>query len=424
MPGGMRILVFTLLMSLASITAASASQVLDTGKWDPNTRAKIQRLIEKYGQLGRDYDPDKKPYAVFEWDQTAIFNSAQEAFFHYLVDNLLFRATPAEFAAAIRRNVPRTDFPPAYTNQAGQPVNLDRIAADLDADYAYLFENHIDKKRQSLDEIRQSVEFIDFQAKLSYLYRAVGGTFGPDVGTPWLTYLFVGMTEDEVRETAEKAYDRALGDRLSTYALTSPAERPGRAGVVSLDGYAAGLRLMPEIADLMHVMQNNGIEVYVCTAAHKTLVRVFASLPKYGYGVPEDNIIAMQTMLEDGQFLAEYSRRGVFPRPHRQGKVKAIKHFLVARHGHGPIFVAGDNRNDFSMATDFADTKMTLIINRLLQDDFGRLGLMAQQTRDEEIPRYVLQGRDENIGQFRPSPATIAQGRDREALFHPAIQPE
>jgi phosphoglycolate phosphatase-like HAD superfamily hydrolase len=411
-----------ILFLIILLCSAASAEILDAGKWDPGTRAQIQKMIDANGAGSPGYSAAKKPYAVFDWDQTCIFNDTEESLFRYMIDNVAFKATPSQFALAIRNGVPGDDFSKSFNNRDGKPVNIDRIASDLDADYRYLYRNYILTKRMMLEEIKATEEFIDFRGKLAYLYEAIGGTFSADVSYPWVLYLFVGMSEAEVRAVSEIANDAALHDSLDTYAITSSLERPGKAGVVSLSGYKRGLRLAPEMSNLMNVLRASGIDVYICSASHETVVRVFAGLPKYGYNVPPENVIGMKTKMENGVYLGEYDYSGGYPQTQQKGKTQAIQQMLASRYGYGPVFVAGDSQGDFNMSTDFSDTQLTLVINRLRSDDFGKLGRLAVNERGADRARYVMQGRDENTGQFRPSASTIKMGASEEALLHPSLQ--
>jgi phosphoserine phosphatase len=411
----------TVFLAILLCSAASA-ETLDPGKWDPGTRAQIQKMIDANGKGSPGYDAAKKPYAVFDWDQTCIFNDTEESLFRYMIDNVLFKATPAQFAMVIRNGVPGDDFSKSYNNADGKPVNIELIASDLDADYRFLYNNYILSKKMTLDEIKATEEYIDFRGKLAYLYEAIGGTFSADVSYPWVLYLFAGMTEAEVRAVAEAANDAALHDSLDTYTITSSLKRPGKAGVISLGGYKRGLRLAPEMSNLMNVLRGSGFDVYVCSASHETVVRVFAGLPKYGYNVPPENVIGMKTKMENGTYLGDYDYSNDYPQTQQKGKTKAIQQVLVSRYGYGPVFVAGDSQGDFNMSTEFKDTQLTLLINRLRSDDFGKLGLLAIKEIGKDRARYVLQGRDENTGQFRPSASTIKMGASKEALLHSSLK--
>jgi phosphoserine phosphatase len=412
-----------LILFLVSLLGSAASAAtLDPGKWEPYARAQVQKMIDANGKDSPNYNAAKKPYAVFDWDQTCIFNDTAESLFRWMIDNVAFKATPAQFAMAIRNGVPGDDFAKSYNNKDGKPVNIDRIAEDLDADYKFLYNNYIFTKKMTLEEIRAAEEFVDFRGKLAYLYEAIGGTFSADVSYPWVLYLFVGMTEAEVMALAEKANDAALHGSLDTYTITSSEKRPGKAGVVSLSGYKNGLRLAPEMSNLMNVLRDSGFDVYVCSASHEAVVRVFAGLSKYGYNVPPENVIAMKTKIENGVYLGEYDHSNDYPQTQQKGKTKAIQQILVSKYGYGPVFVAGDSQGDFNMSTDFRETQLTLLINRLRSDDFGKLGLIAIKQAGTDRARYVLQGRDENTGQFRPSASTIKMGAAQEALLHSSLK--
>jgi hypothetical protein len=52
-------------------------------------------------------------------------------------------------------------------------------------------------------------------------------------------------------------------------------------------------------AELYNKLMENGIEVYVMTAASEELVRMVASDPKYGYNVKPQNVIGVSLLLKD-----------------------------------------------------------------------------------------------------------------------------
>ncbi|MDR0486443.1 MAG: haloacid dehalogenase-like hydrolase, partial [Elusimicrobiota bacterium] len=408
-----------------TVTAwAADAKTLDAGKWDKNTRAQLQKLIDTVGNKSKDYNADKKPYAVFDWDQTCIFNDTEEALFRYMIANILFKATPKEFAKAIYNGVPKDNFGDDFKNKDGNPINIKLIGADLEADYAFIYDNYIKEQKMSLADIQKTDQFKDWQAKLAFLYEAIGDKFSADISYPWVLYLFVGMTVDEVKAVSEQSDDFNLKEKIGTYVLESPASLPGKAGVVSYK-YKSGLRIQPEMVNLMAVLRANGIDVYVCSASLDNVVRVFAGT-KYGYNVPEENVIGMKIKLDKkGKYLPEYDYSNKYPQTQRAGKVTAINQVLVKKYGYGPVFVAGDSSGDFNMISEFPDTKLGLIINRLYDNSFGKLGLIAWEDLQKKnpTPRYVLQGRDENAGAFRPSISTIKMGQTKEAAFKATIDP-
>ncbi|MCK9152643.1 hypothetical protein MXE27_11835, partial [Methanobacterium alcaliphilum] len=52
-------------------------------------------------------------------------------------------------------------------------------------------------------------------------------------------------------------------------------------------------------AELYNKLMENGIEVYVISAASEELVRMVASDPKYGYNVKPQNVIGVSLLLKD-----------------------------------------------------------------------------------------------------------------------------
>lgn len=410
----------TIFVTATAEEASKSVPSLDSGKWAPATLKRLQKLIDENGIKSPNYDPMRKPYAVFDWDQTCIFNDTQEELFRYQIKNLLFNMTPEEFSAAIRHDVPNNNFSPEFNNLDGEPVNIEKIGADLDERYKFLYDNYIsleDKTPEKLKEIQETEEFKDFQAKLAYLYEAIGGTFSANVSYPWVLYLFTGMTTEEVQAITEESNDIAMGEKLEYYTLTSSDKLPGQAGVVTGE-YKRGLRVVPEMSNLMNVMRANGIDVYVCSASLQDVVQVFASNLKYGYNLPPENVIGMRLEKDsDGRFKTEYNDG--YPQTQQEGKTEAIKQILVSKYGYGPIFIAGDSQGDYNMATDFEETQLVLIINRVrsLSDKITILAQKAADSIGDPDAKYVLQGRNENYGMFIPQEATIRYGKTQAELM-------
>lgn len=385
-----------------------AVQLLDQGKWAPATYKQVQSMIDKYGIKNAKYNPKKKPYAVFDWDNTSIMNDTEEALFVYQINNLMFKLTPEEFDEIVSKNVPAGEFSKDYINADGQRVTLEAITSDLSADYQYLYENFKGLKGdKSLEEVQATDYFKDFQAKLYFLYEAINDTHGSSVGYPWVLYFFTNMTVEEVQAMAEASNDANLGMAIKKVTWTSPATRAGKAGVISAS-HVSGIRLTPEISNLMNTLRANGIDVYVVSASMQEVVKVFATLPKYGYNVAKENVIGMQLEIENGKIKAQYKAN--YPLTVGHGKTEVIQAQIAKKRGYGPLFVAGDSNGDYEMMTEFADTKLVLVINRLKGGKIGQVAAKAVEQMKKPNPRYVLQGRNENSGQWVPSESTIKLG--------------
>uniref|UniRef100_UPI000D38F368 HAD family hydrolase n=1 Tax=unclassified Variovorax TaxID=663243 RepID=UPI000D38F368 len=416
-----RLLLLTpLAAALAATGCASLSPtpapVLAAGHWDAFNRTQIEGLIASQGKGSAGYDATRPPYVVFDWDNTSVFLDIEEASLIYQLENLAFGATPAQLEVALRKNIPTRDFLPAYNNAAGQPVNIDRVVPDIVASYSWLYANYKGLKgEQSLAVVAMSPHYGAFITKVRYLYEAIGDTFDHDTAYPWVTYLFAGMTEAQVRKLTADTVAWQLKEPVAKVRWTSPAALPGRAGVVSVS-WKNGLRLQPEMQDLYAAFRNAGFDVWVCSASFVDVIREISSNPAFGYNNPPERVLAMELERDARGVIQPEFRRG-YDQTQGPGKTKNIRRFLVAKYGYGPSFVAGDSEGDQNMMADFADTKKVLIVNRLRdpKTDIGRFSALAVQNHGKADTRYLLQGRDDNTGAWVASqlhtPLGAAQGK-------------
>lgn len=383
--------------------------VLARGKWSLRNWNMLNDLIVSHGNKSRGYKAKRKPYAVFDWDNTCIMNDCEEALLMYQINTLSFKLTPQEFATITRQHVPPGPFTGNFKNAAGNPLDLESICSDLDQDYQYLHAEYVGMAgKKSLAEVSQSPQFQDFRAKLYFLYEAVNDTHGVAVGYPWVVYFFANMSLAELSALADRSHDAALGAGLVKQKYSSPESLPGKAGVISVSHFH-GIRLCTEIAELMDVMRTHGFDIYVSTASLEDVVAVFATYAKYGYHVERENVLGLRLERDGEIFKNAYLKN--WPLNWGPGKTELIKRELVAKKGYGPIFVAGDSDGDYDMLRDFADTKLSLVVNRLKKGKIGELCKIAAGTLGEAKPRYLLQGRQESTGNLLPSEMTLKLGK-------------
>ncbi len=400
----------------AGCASLSPAKGLAPGQWDAFNRAQIDGLIASLGKDSAGYNAAKPPYVVFDWDNTSVFLDIEEASLIYQLENLVFGATPAQLEVALRKNIPKKDFLPAYNNAAGKPVNIDRVVPDIVASYTWLYQNYKGLKGdQSLAVVALSPHYSAFTTKVRYLYEAIGDTFDHDTAYPWVTYLFAGMTEAQVRKLTADTVAWQLKEPITKVKWTSPAVLPGRAGVVSVS-WKNGLRLQPEMQALYAAFRNAGFDVWVCSASFVDVIKEISSNPAFGYNNPPERVLAMELERDANGVIQPEFRRG-YDQTQGPGKTKNIQRFLVTRYGYGPSFVAGDSEGDQNMMADFADTKKVLIVNRLRdpKTDIGKFSAQAVQNYGKADTRYLLQGRDDNTGAWVPSqlhtPLGATQGK-------------
>jgi len=377
--------------------------------WDAFNKARIETFIATYGKSSPKYNPAKPPYAVFDWDNTMVFLDVEEATLVYQLENLRFAMTPDRMDRALRMDVPKGSFVKEYNNTAGRPVNIDMVVSDAVESYRWLYDNYKGLKgKLPLDEVRKSPHYANFTAKVRYMYEAIGDTFDVSVAYPWVLYLFTGMDERQVRRLVDETIEWQKTQPIEKVKWDSPTSLPGEAGVVSVR-WKNGLRPIPEMQDIFKAFRDAGIDVWVCTASFVDVVKEISSNPKYGYNNPADRVIGMELERDaDGAIRTEF-RRG-YAQTQQKGKTKAIERFIVPKYGCGPIFVAGDSEGDMNMMQDFADTKLVLIVNRLKGKDIAVLSKRAVESYGKPDAKVLLQGRNDNTGEFVKSQAHIKFG--------------
>ena len=173
----------------------------------------------------------------------------------------------------------------------------------------------------------------------------------------------------------------------------------------------------------------NGIDVYIVSAS--PIDTILAANACMGYGVPEENVFAMRNKLgADGRYINEYNYdwggEGMYAQTQGEGKSTIITNFIAPQYnGAGPLMVFGDSSGDWNMMTDWmesGDTVLGVIFNRYrsTSDPIWQGSTEAAAAIGDPDARFVLQGRDENTGELRPSEYSILLGSTQEVLVRPA----
>lgn len=406
-------------LALNAHTAASErSFLLDDGKWAPNTRNAIERMITAHG-VPQGTIESKRPYASFDWDDTSIINDVTDKFFLYQIDNLEFKLTPDQFRQVLETGIPSQANDPIARNLEGKAVTFGAITSDLNSAYEYLYKNYISKSAdQRSTAIYRTDEFLDFKTKLYFLFQAIIDTHGAKVAYPWEVFFCSNMTTEEVEDLALRSVRPSLQAGIVKTSIESPRSHPGKSGVVKIS-YVEGMRVVPEIADLMHTLQRSGIDVFVVSAGFEPLVRVIATRPEFGYNVPKDHVYGLRlATTADGKYLAQPKKD--HPISYREGKPEIIRKYIAPqREGRDPIFVAGDSNSDFGNFSMLPGVELGLIVNHQSTGDFGKVSAEAVKMMGNADARWVMQGVDENIGLWRPSEMTTKIGESEPRLVHP-----
>ncbi|MCP4136868.1 MAG: haloacid dehalogenase-like hydrolase, partial [bacterium] len=273
---------------------------------------------------GAKYDPENRPYIVLDWDNTSIFNDCAHNLFVYQIDRVAFKLTPKEFSKIIRKGItfPRKPFPAEYRNQNGRAITPEMICRDLESHYEYLFENFKVNAASRVVEkdliiMHKGDIFQDFKAKMIFYFSALHEAYPPRASYEWALFSFVNYTPAEVRAFAEYGHSYNLRLPLKMVTVSSPSDFTTKTGPVSVS-YKQGITLQDGIKDLIRTAQANKIDMMVCSTSLESVVKAIACNPKYGYGIPEENIIGMRLALTDGKLMAKY--RDNYEFNYREGK--------------------------------------------------------------------------------------------------------
>lgn len=340
---------FAVLTALALSSCRNGRADLPQGGWDSAVYNSLSTLLSENGSGSPDYDPECRPYAVFDFDNTTIINDISMTLMIYQAENLRYAFSPEKAFDAFTAWLPDLD-----TVMTGPGLSVREIGNDLAADYVYL-RARLDSG-SALSEVREMPEYLDLRAKLMALNEGVENTFDYGTWCLWMPSLFTGMTYDELTALTKESVDYWMSSgRIWTEEWKSP---DGKAEV----SVQKGLVLPGDRENLYKALRGNGIDVYVCSASLETVVEAMACSPEYGLCVPPENVFGIRLTGErivGGGFVPGYDQTFM------DGKVACIRKLIAPRHGgKDPVLVAGDSSGDYQMLTSFEGMKLGLIFDR------------------------------------------------------------
>lgn len=365
--------------------------------WEESLYRAINELIAKHGKDNKAYNPEKKPFAVFDWDNTSIIGDVEEALLYYMVRNVSFKMEPEELYELIRKNVDKKDYPKKFNNIDNQRVNIDLISQDIKRAYEKLYENlDIFGGEKSLEEVQEADYYQEFVSKMLYRYRA--SEFDPEAEDPycWMSFLLKNYKTVEVYDLCKGAYASMKKERIRVEEFVSP-DIKSEAGRISIK-YFVGIRPLDEMVDLYRSLEENGIDCYIVSASFIDIVRAFATDTNNNYKMKEDKVLGLRLMKDDEEkILPKFDKD--FPISIREGKVQTINKLIKKDRNYGPIMVGGDSDGDFAMLKEFDQTDLSLIIHRA---NSGLIDDLRQKARNGSL-RYYSQGRNLLEASFIPS---------------------
>lgn len=385
-----------LLFLLSSFVIAGSP--LKRNSWSESAYCALSAVIKNCGIGSDQYDANNKPYAVFDFDNTTSINDVEETLMLYQIEHLCYKITPEEMYSVLTGNLPDVNKPYGIQTPEGKICSIKMLVTDIVSDYTFLYKHYCGLKGNvSLMQIRRSKEYLDFRAKMRFMYITVGDVYSSEIADAWICFLFKNMTAAEIGKLARQSVDYWL--KMPFKEITWEAPAMGECGVVKVT-LRTGFAITREIKSLYQCLQSNGIDVYICSASLKEVIEGIVTRPKYGICLDSSHVIAVM-LCKDAKGRIMNVLDSSYPLTLGEGKVIAIKNMIAPKHGNrGPILICGDSNGDYNMLTEFPDMKCGLIFNRYPK---GPLHRLCEKARNEKDSKYVLQGRNENTGTLVPS---------------------
>ncbi|OAL43826.1 hypothetical protein IQ07DRAFT_592892 [Pyrenochaeta sp. DS3sAY3a] len=198
-----------------------------------------------------------------------------------------FQHWPREAAEVLNKMIAKN------ANQSNYAVfDMDNTSYRYDLEESLLpfLENRGILTRDNLDPSLKLIEFKDTANFTESLYSYYVRLCEVDdfVCYPWVAQVWSGFTLSELKGYVDELM--ALNDTIPT--------KYWDGGEITESTVHSPVIFQGQV-ELYNALMDNGIDVYVISAAHEELVRFVASDPKYGYNVPPENVIGVTTMLKN-----------------------------------------------------------------------------------------------------------------------------
>lgn len=236
-------------------------------------------MITSNGIASQNYDPNKKPIAAFDWDNSVIKGDIGAATLYWVIQqgkvlqppNTDWRVIPflTEEAAETLRTVCGTDTPP------GSPLPTPSNIACADELVSLNETGTLTNGRPAFEK--------------GYNHR----TYEPSIA--WQTHVLAGYAPEEVPAFA--------GEAIAAN-LSAPIGATRIVGSTEVNGY---IRIYDQIKDLIETLQANGFDVWVVSASCQYIVESFAAR----VGISADHVIGVRSILgENGRLTYDFEGCG------------------------------------------------------------------------------------------------------------------
>ncbi len=311
-----------------------------------------------------------QPVAVFDFDGTCIFNDIGKAVFEFQLDRFLFRHTVESFSGLFPECEPTTDGLP-WTEIHRQLICLYRELSSLTS-----------KRIPAISVLRPAWK----EFKVLFLWYVDRARKDPQLGPEYiltlLTRLLAGYSVAEVKRITAQALQKAQKKPVGE--ITYSKRFPPPVGTVSVTTQQ-GIRVFPEMVDLMTALKKSGIRCFIISASTQWVVE--HGLEYLGFPVEREDVYGIRVKLDE-QGVLKTCLADDYPITYRKGKRLVLENLVSGT----PVLVAGDAETDYEMLT------MTFPVRLII--DHGRTGLIRELIN---TPGYLVQEMDRKKGAFRSS---------------------
>ena len=308
-------------------------------KWYGNNRARLDAMMRERGSSSPGYNPQKKPVAVFDWDNTIMKMDVGAGTIVWVVENDKI-IQPESWRSLSSLLTPEA----LEALNAACPIMSPGSALETSSNQA------------CADEIVViSLDGLTREGKPAF----VQGTETMEPAYAWAVQLQSGYTPDQVRAFAEKHFDAYLYNVI------------GETRHYHRDVYPVWQRIYDQMRDLVGALQHNGFDVWICSASCQYIVETAARR----IGVDPDHVIGVRPLLEDGKITPVFEGAGTFEDgnqsliTYKKGKRIWINKVIFGLAGEEAetvtgltTFAAGDSDTDVFFLRDAEYRK--LVINR------------------------------------------------------------
>ncbi len=277
---------------------------LRSKRWDPEVRRALETLIDVHGSKSAGYDPQRPPTAVIALNDTALVNDLGLAVFKRLVERVEFKFGD-EFWDLVPVGFGRRRLRSRYERFRTEPVSS--------------------WKRQPA--------YHQYRRQFFRSYRDICRRRSRKECRAFLASLWKGFTVGELRGYARDAVREALAAPVDAEMLQ---ERPGDADPVIM---RTGLRLVPELKNLVLVLTRFGFDVRLISDDARLLVSEMAA----EFGLEAEKAIGLEVGVSS--VTSVISGQVFEPVTVGSGRVAA----LIRRVDRDPLLIVGGHYVDIEM---------------------------------------------------------------------------